>query len=106
MGIKAKIKAKWDKNEILVGDEDARARPLQTLERLIETPILPGSIWIHAKGGRYRVISLATLEADLTSVVCYQTLNPDTRQDIWVRPVSEFWDRFVPFPGPESEDKS
>lgn len=51
----------------------------------------------HRKGGLYRVITRAQLEADLAPAVVYE--GQDGR--VWVRPAAEFDDgRFVPIPQP------
>ncbi|MEM7472306.1 MAG: DUF1653 domain-containing protein [Pseudomonadota bacterium] len=48
---------------------------------------------LHKKGGKYRVIMHAVLEADRSDVVIYD----DAEGAVWVRPVSEFYDgRFAP----------
>ena len=47
----------------------------------------------HRKGGLYRVLGQAVLEADRTDVVVYD----DAEGTVWVRPVAEFEDgRFTP----------
>jgi len=51
----------------------------------------------HRKGGLYRVITRAELEADLSPVVVYD----DANGRVWVRPAAEFDDgRFAPLPTP------
>lgn len=42
----------------------------------------------HRKGGRYRVLMRATIEADLSEAVIYD----DAEGRIWVRPAAEFDD--------------
>ena len=47
----------------------------------------------HKKGGLYRVLGRAVLEADRSDVVVYD----DAEGTVWVRPVDEFEDgRFSP----------
>lgn len=47
----------------------------------------------HRKGGLYRVLGQAVLEADRSDVVIYD----DAEGQVWVRPVEEFHDgRFSP----------
>lgn len=58
---------------------------------------IPGSEWKpthrHRKGGLYRVVGPATIEADMTPAVVYEGRNGG----MWVRPASEFYDgRFTP----------
>lgn len=55
-----------------------------------------GSIWQHAKGGIYQVAMLCTIEETDTPAVMYKCIDIDTRDDLWVRPVSVFLDRFKP----------
>lgn len=90
------IKDRWENANVFETDEDGANCVAHELARLIETPILPGSVWLHAKGGYYRVLHVGTLEEDLTPVVIYQTLSMAQLQDIWVRPVQHFLDRFAP----------
>ncbi|MDA8747775.1 DUF1653 domain-containing protein [Litoreibacter sp.] len=42
----------------------------------------------HRKGAKYRVLSHGTWETDRSDVVIYE----DESRQIWVRPVSEFYD--------------
>ena len=49
-------------------------------------------IYEHVKGNRYRVLTLARLEATLEEVVVYQSL--DDPKECWVRPLQEFLARF------------
>ncbi|MCY4336670.1 MAG: DUF1653 domain-containing protein [Litoreibacter sp.] len=53
---------------------------------------VPSNGWFathaHRKGGRYRVIMHAVLEADRSEVVVYD----DAEGCVWVRPVAEFYD--------------
>lgn len=59
----------------------------EELCELLRNGPLPGSLWTHRKGGMYRVITTAILEATLTPVVVYE--GNGIR---WVRPVVEFTD--------------
>lgn len=64
------------------------------------TDLQEGSLWRHFKGGVYRILHLARIEATLETVVVYHSLSSD---DVWVRPL-EVWleevrpgvPRFVP----------
>ncbi|MEM1149212.1 MAG: DUF1653 domain-containing protein [Pseudomonadota bacterium] len=85
-------------------DEDGLDSLTSDILRFVETPIVPGSLWMHAYGGLYRVIGTGTLEADLTPVVMYQTMTPAQRQDIWVRPLEKFLARFAPCSATDREE--
>lgn len=52
----------------------------------------PGEGWRHFKGGLYRVLCVAWVEATLESVVVYQSVMHGT---IWTRPVEQFLKRFT-----------
>ncbi len=64
----------------------------------------------HYKGGLYRVAGLCTIEASTEAGVLYQAVDPLARQDLWMRPVSDFsgivrnttLPRFVPLREPDS----
>jgi hypothetical protein len=49
--------------------------------------IAGGQVWRHYRGGIYKVLCLAKIEADETPVVVY--MSPETKQ-AWVRPVTEW----------------
>lgn len=49
---------------------------------------LPGSWWRHRKGGRYEVLGVAQVEADLSRVVVYRS----AAGSMWTRPLAEFMD--------------
>lgn len=52
--------------------------------------IKQSQLWRHKKSnGYYRIVALATIEADLKSVVVYRSIKDS---NIWVRPLSEFSD--------------
>jgi hypothetical protein len=52
-------------------------------------PIVPGGVYRHYKGGRYRVFRVALTEADKVPVVVYSPLdNPESVT--WVRPVRDW----------------
>jgi hypothetical protein len=55
-----------------------------------------GSIYVHAKGDRYMLISVALREADLEPLAIYAPLQPEALgfSISFARPVSEFRDRF------------
>lgn len=56
-----------------------------------------GSIWQHRKGGVYMVLVECTIEATDTPAVAYKSLTSNGRDDVWIRPLSEFMDgRFKP----------
>lgn len=90
------IKDYWEQANLLETDEDGASHVADDLAKMIAVPILPDSIWIHAHGGYYRVRNVGLLEDDLTPVVMYQTLSMAQPQDIWVRPVEQFLERFAP----------
>lgn len=46
---------------------------------------IAGEIWIHFRGGRYRIVCLAQLESSLKQCVVYVDLDDPER--IWVRPL-------------------
>lgn len=58
--------------------------------------VTPGAVFQHVKGGVYQVAALCTIEATDTPAVAYKSLNVVARDDIWVRPLAEFCDRFSP----------
>lgn len=69
--------------------------------RVTETPVqaeasqnaeLPrvGQFVRHYKGGLYRVAGLCTIEATNEAGVLYQAVDPLARQDLWMRPVSDY----------------
>lgn len=62
------------------------------LAALVRQGPLPASIWRHAKGGLYTVVATALRESDLTPCVVYR--NGDGVH--WVRPLSEWVERFKP----------
>lgn len=47
------------------------------------------AIWIHRKGGRYRIVDFAISEMTFQPVVIYVNVEHNIR---WVRPCSEFFD--------------
>ena len=54
---------------------------------------IQGRIYIHQKsGGHYSVVANAFMESDETPVVCYVSMETE---DFWVRPLSEFAEKFV-----------
>jgi hypothetical protein len=62
------------------------------LQALVRMAPLPGSLWVHRKGGVYTVVTGAVREADLTPLVVYR----DAGGVAWVRTLAEFKDRFRP----------
>ena len=54
-----------------------------------------GQVWMHIKSGNsYRIVLLAQRESDGEPMVCYQVITNDG--PVWVRPLYEFEQRFVP----------
>ena len=51
-----------------------------------------GTVLVHYKGGRYRVVGWGRSEATLETGVLYQPLQGD-EQVTWMRPLSQFQDR-------------
>ncbi len=51
--------------------------------------VIPGGIYKHYKGGLYRVICIARMEATLEELVIYKTINRTPEQH-WARPKSVF----------------
>lgn len=64
----------------------AHARPLPMV----------GRRYRHYKGALYRVEGLCTVEASQEAGVLYRAIDPRARQDLWLRPVSDF---FAPMQG-------
>lgn len=56
--------------------------------------MIPGRIYRHFKGGRYRVLFLARDAETTEPVVVYSTLGLDKEPTIWVRKAKE-WDEVV-----------
>lgn len=54
----------------------------------------PNSMWEHRSGNYYRVLHNGYLEATNTPVVIYRSIS--NFSDIWVRPLSEWHERFRP----------
>lgn len=50
-----------------------------------------GTRYRHYKGGLYRVEALCVIEATLEIGVLYRSLDIHARQDLWMRPVSDFF---------------
>lgn len=53
------------------------------------------SYYRHVKGGYYEFLYAARIETTLQRVVVYRSCKDDS---IWVRPESEFYDKFKPVP--------
>lgn len=49
------------------------------------------NVWVHVKGGRYRIQEIAINEADMTPVVVYRAIHGKSVAP-WVRPATEFFD--------------
>lgn len=56
-----------------------------------DSELLIGRIYIHYKGGHYKLICLAELEADESPMAVYVDLHSER---FWVRPVDEFREKF------------
>lgn len=71
----------------------ARSATLRFISRMpllpSPTPIEPGVLLRHYKGGLYRVTGLCRIEATLETGVLYQALQGDTATT-WLRPLSQF----------------
>lgn len=50
----------------------------------------PGALFRHYKGGLYRVTGHCTVEESGEAGVLYAALDPLARQDVWMRPLSDF----------------
>ena len=53
--------------------------------------LIPGRLYVHYKGGTYKLVTLACMEADESPVAVYVSL---TTERFWVRPVDEFQEKF------------
>lgn len=62
----------------------------------MKTHILPeiGKIYVHHKGGRYKVIALARMEDTGFPVVVYQSVEYPCITHTYVRSTYEWWDKF------------
>lgn len=49
-----------------------------------------GRCYRHYKGGLYRIEALCTVEATQEVGVLYRAVDPKARQDLWLRPLSDF----------------
>jgi hypothetical protein len=54
----------------------------------LDAPV--SSLWRHRKGGTYRIVGHAMIEASMTPAVIYESLSGDA--GLWVRPGDEFLD--------------
>lgn len=52
--------------------------------------IVPGNVWQHYKGGRYEIVCVAKIEANLEECVVYRSL---TDHGAWVRSKSGFLEK-------------
>lgn len=69
--------------------------PTETLQFLMQSGPLPGTLWTNSKGGVYAVVGTAIRESDLTVIVTYRGADGI----VWARTLSEFRDgRFQPIP--------
>ncbi len=57
------------------------------IDGLLRDGPIPGSMWVHRKGGVYHIICTAIIEATLTAAVVYEGNGKR-----WVRPLAEFMD--------------
>ena len=53
-------------------------------------PLIQHGMYEHYKGGRYRVVCLAKIEATHEDVVVYEALYDNDVAKYWVRPVASF----------------
>lgn len=53
-------------------------------------PPRPGQLFRHYKGGLYRIVGNCTIEDTLECGVLYRAVDPQARQDTWMRPIREF----------------
>lgn len=58
--------------------------------RLLSLDAPTGSLWKHRKGGIYRIVGHAMIEANMTPAIIYESLSGDA--GLWVRPGDEFLD--------------
>lgn len=74
-------------------------------------PVAPrvGGLYRHYKGGLYRVQATCTVEATQELGVLYASIDPLVRQDLWMRPLSDFqadlkgMPRFAEVPEPSAD---
>jgi len=57
------------------------------------TPLIPGAIYQHYKGGKYRVHGLVRHSESLDELVLYETLYENKLGKMWVRPKEMFLER-------------
>lgn len=50
-----------------------------------------GTVWIHRKGGLYRIVGSCRIESSNAEAVLYEGMDGT----IWARPVSQWHDRFT-----------
>lgn len=59
---------------------------------------IPGAVYLHYKGGLYRVTCLASMEKDLSTVVVYRKAEiPGHKSGNWVRTLED-WNAEVMLP--------
>lgn len=58
----------------------------------IDPDNLRGTVWVHAKGGRYVVLREGLREHDLEPVVVYESIAEKGERRVWTRPKAEFLD--------------
>ena len=58
-----------------------------------------GKLCVHYKGGRYRIVGVATHSEDLSKLVIYQS---EKTGELWARPYAMFFEK-VSFEGREIE---
>ncbi len=54
---------------------------------------LPGTPLRHYKGGLYTVVGSCLIEATLQPGVLYQSMQGDSQDVVWMRPLAEFHDQ-------------
>ena len=51
-----------------------------------------GEVYRHYKrGGDYKIVCLAAMEATGETCVVYEALYPEAKERFWIRPLEEFW---------------
>lgn len=63
------------------------------IEPLQMVYIKPGQLIRHYKGGLYRVLHQVTIENNGEPAIAYQSIDPLAKQDIWIRPAAEFFEK-------------
>lgn len=80
--------ASWSGERFTEVEDTPAERPVLRIP--VKAPVA-GRRYRHYKGGLYRVEGLCVIEATLELGVLYRSLDPHARQDLWLRPVSDFF---------------